>query len=200
MTRLLTTFLMLMLLAGCSEKKKEPAGGSAQPAANQPFVPSGSDEEQVRQMVRRYNALLADGYRTLNMNPVAEVATQDQAEKAYTHMAAIGEGEVRMLSSLKKIDFTGINRQQPDTFVAKTKEVWDFTYTDIKTGKEAGRETNFLYEVTYFLKKDGSRWVIHDIVAYAPNDREQPQPPRVIKPPEGGTAPALSPEKRKGAP
>lgn len=181
MKRLAVMLFAISLVTGCSDGTRE-GGGSAPAASPASFVPTGTDEEQVQQIVKRYNQLLAEGYRTLNMTRLTEVATQNQAEKAYIHMAAIGEGKARMLSALKKIDFATLKRENPDTFVAKTKEVWDFSYTDIKTGEESGKVDNFIYEVTYTLKKEGPRWVIQEIVAFAPDDREEPRTPRVIRP------------------
>jgi hypothetical protein len=116
------------------------------------------------------------------MSRLAEVASRDQAEKAYIHMAAIGEGQVRMLSNMKKIEYTDVKQEAPGSFQVRTKELWDFAYTDIKTGKETGKVTDFVYQVSYTLKKSGPRWVIVDSVAYAPNDKEEKVAPRVVRP------------------
>ncbi|MBJ6725713.1 hypothetical protein [Geomesophilobacter sediminis] len=194
MRRFAAAALLLLLLPGCNDTKKEnrlSAPPPAVPGKYQAYTPAGTDEEQVRQVVIRYDQLVAEGYRILNMSRLVEVATQDQAEKAYFHMAAIGEGQVRMLSEMKKIDFTSVKRVQPDTFVVRTRELWDFAYTDIKTGKETGKEKDFVYEMTFTLKKTGPRWVITDSVAYAPNDKEEKAAPRVIKPAHEGTKPEI---------
>ena len=186
MTRLIASLLVIALLTGCSEGKRKEAG-TEKPAFSSSvpvLAPTGSDDDQARQIVRHYNLLLSEGYRTLNMTRLTEVASQDQAEKAYIHMAALGEGQARMLSTVKNIEFTSLKREKPDTIVARTKELWDFAYTDIKTGKETGKVNDFVYEVTYTLKKKGQRWSILDVVAYAPNDREESQLPRVVRPPE----------------
>jgi hypothetical protein len=42
----------------------------------------------VRSTIERYNTLLAQGYRTMNMTAMNEVATQVQAETEYIHMSS----------------------------------------------------------------------------------------------------------------
>src|ERR1035437_10074821 len=104
------------------------------------------------------------------MNPLQEVATVQQAEKAYIHMAAIGEGTVRMIARLKKIDFVQVQSPTDRKTTVRTREAWDFAYTDIKSGKKNEEVTDFPYDVTYTLEQTGGRWLISDIVASSEQD------------------------------
>lgn len=61
-----------------------------QPSAYKPFYQGSDSEAQVKNVIRRYNEFLIYGYKNLNMNPLHEVAAPEVAEKAYYHMAAIG--------------------------------------------------------------------------------------------------------------
>ncbi|NTW59153.1 MAG: hypothetical protein HGA43_08295, partial [Nitrospirae bacterium] len=61
------------------------------------------------------------------MNPLREVATADQAAKEYRQMAALGEAKIRMESTLKSIEFTGITFPGRDEAAVFTREVWDYT-------------------------------------------------------------------------
>ena len=100
----------------------------------------------------------------MNMNPLQEVATQDQAEKLYSHMAAVGEGMLRLDSNLKDISYKKIELPKPDQATVETKEIWDFTHVDIKNNKVFAQEKNFVYEMGYTLGKKNGRWIVTNVV------------------------------------
>jgi len=118
------------------------------------------EEARVQGTVKRYNELLIQGYRTLNMNLMQEAATIPQAEKLYYHMSALGEGRLRMDSTLKRLTFKKISFRGADEALVETEEIWDFTQTTIDTGKTFYEEKDFRYSMGYLLKKDGSRWLV----------------------------------------
>jgi hypothetical protein len=165
--------LLLAICSGCSRKKEETPAPPLQTGALLPPQPNLPREELMKWVVQRYNVLLSEGYRTLNMNPMQEVATNDQAEKLYIHMAAIGEGKVRMVSQLKKIDFVQILFPREDRASVRTHEIWDFSYNDIRTGKRNEEVTDFPYDVTYSLEKMDGRWLIADVVAISEQDERE---------------------------
>lgn len=132
-----------IVLGGCTGDQSEPA---------------------VKGAIMRYNQLLSDGYRSLNMNPVQEVATPEQATKLYHHMAALGEGRIRMDSTLKNIQFVKVAFPTNKEATVNTRETWDFTHLDIGTGKKIYEERDFVYEMEYGLKSDGGgHWLIHKV-------------------------------------
>ncbi|MBT0665657.1 hypothetical protein KI809_15210 [Geobacter pelophilus] len=126
-------------------------------------APTGSKDKPIKAAIMRYNQLLADGYRSMNMNPLQEVATVDQATKLYHHMAALGEGKLRMDSSLKGIAFVKIDQPKPAEATVQTKETWNFTHINITTGKKFAEEHGFIYEMKYSMKQDGNRWLITNV-------------------------------------
>lgn len=111
----------------------------------------------------RYNQLLVEGYRTLNMNSLLEVASRERAESAYFHMAALGEAGIRMESAQKKIEFQELKFPKPGEAVVITREVWDFSHKDIASGALKFERKDFVYRNRYELRRDGSRWIIHTI-------------------------------------
>jgi len=122
-----------------------------------------SEVGEIKRVVSRYNELLIWGYKNLNMNPLQEVATPEQATRLYFHMSAIGEGKLRMESSLKSLDFTKMEFPKKDEAVVETREVWDFTHIDTNTGKKYAEEKDFIYEMGYHLKKQTGRWMITEV-------------------------------------
>lgn len=127
-----------------------------------------------------YNQLLREGYQSFNMNPLQQAATKRQAETLYIHMAALGEGRVRMESSLKDIQFTEVNIQQESKATVKTKEVWDFRHIDIDKKQVVLDEKDFEYLITYELVKEGPRWLVAKVVAKEGHNqnRSKPDKPR----------------------
>ena len=123
------------------------------------------ETKQVEGVVMQYNTLLAEGYKNLNMNPLQLVATEDVATKAYYHMAALGEERVRMISTLRDLKFKEIKFPTPSSARISTRETWDYSHNDIKTGKKMLEEKGFVYEMTYEMKKDGGQWKITNVVA-----------------------------------
>jgi hypothetical protein len=176
----LLMILLLAALSGCSRKEEAttppPSRGGAL-LLPQPDLPR---EELVKKIIERYNFLLAEGYRNLNMNPLQEVTTAEQAEKAYTHMAAIGEGKARLISQMKRIDYLQLLFPGEEKAVVRTREIWDFAYTDIKTGRKSEEVKEFPYDVTYTLEKRAGRWLITDVVAGSERDAREntPKQPR----------------------
>lgn len=135
---------------------------------------NSGDTVAVKGVVTEYNRLLADGYRNLNMNPLQAVSTEEVATKAYYHMAALGEGKVRMVSVLKDLNFREISFPTADSAAINTREKWDFSHNDIATGKKLSEEKDFVYEMRYELKKQGSSWKITTIQAVGDDQHGKP--------------------------
>lgn len=123
------------------------------------------EAEQVRETVKRYNTQLAQGYATMNMGGLARVAEEPQTAKVYFHMAALGEGRIRMMSELKDISFKDIRFAAATSASVKTREVWDFRHVNIDTGKVERDEKGFVYRTNYHLAKKNGAWWVRDVTA-----------------------------------
>ena len=180
---------LLFLLVACQDKvdqKQAAAPGLPAKEALPAFKPTytgASAEDRIKNTILRYNELIAYGYRNLDMNPLQEVASIDLAEKAYTHMAAIGEGNARMISQLKKIEFDPVAFATKEKARVNTREYWDFVYSDIKTGAKKGERKDFLYLVSYTLELQKGAWTITDIAASSNEKDHAPAAPRRVTPP-----------------
>lgn len=119
-------------------------------------------EDEVKKTILRYNTLLAKGYSELNMTPLREVAAEMQAEKEYIHMAALGEGKVRMLSELKSIEFLEVSVTGSSASV-RTKEVWDYSHININTNQTVDTQRDIVYSLRYDLVKEGGRWLVSSV-------------------------------------
>lgn len=141
-------------------------------------VSEPAQTEQIKTAIMRYNQLLMEGYQKLSMNPLQEVATKEQAEKAYYHMAALGEGGMRMESKLKKIDYQEIKFPSQDEVCVTTREIWDFSHNDLRTGEKKYEQKDFAYLTKYELKREGNRWMIQKINAVEGDPAKKTEPPK----------------------
>ncbi len=110
--------------------------------------------------IARYNELLRDGYQRQNMNFMREVASEDQATKLYAHMAALGEGNLRMSSTLRELEFLRVDFPAAGEAAVETREVWDFTHHRIATGEKFAEEKGFVYRNAYALRQEQGRWIV----------------------------------------
>lgn len=149
---------------------------------------SNADEKQVKGTIMRYDQLLAEGFLKLDMSPLQEVATPEQAQKEYYLMAALGEGKVRMESQLKEVEFLAVQFLTRSEALVTTREKWDYRHLDIRTGNEVKNKKDVIYELSYRLKKVGERWVVTSVIeTAADNGKISPPQPHdrtssVIKP------------------
>lgn len=121
------------------------------------------DVQAVQDTIARYNQLLAEGYAKMIMTPLREVATDEQAQKVYYHMAALGESRVRMESRLKKADFLEVKFPSRTAAVAKTRELWEYAHINIDTGKTVKTEKDVVYSLVYELVKKDGRWIVTSV-------------------------------------
>ena len=132
------------------------------------------EAEQVKDTVKRYTAQLAQGYATMNMAGLALVAEEPQTAKVYFHMAALGEGRLRMMSELKDISFKDIRFVNNTSASVKTREVWDFRHVNIDTGKVERDEKGFVYRMNYRLASKNGAWWVRDAATEEGADKKAP--------------------------
>jgi len=176
---ILIVLFLIAAIAGCKESNTHKVdGSSARTAASSA---SASLSEESHDLIKRYNQLLSEGYKTTNMTKLQEVATPELSEKAYYHMAAIGEGKSRMVSELKKIDFKETDCSKPSTCRVVTKELWDFGYADIQTGQKSNEVKDYMYDVQYVLENKQGKWLITEITATGEERKELPAWSKMFK-------------------
>lgn len=127
--------------------------------------PGLSDADKVRETIRRYDTLLAEGYRTANMTRMREVAEELQAQDEYIHMSSLGEGGVRLLPELKDLEFTKVSVEGTKA-VAETRETWDYRHESLVTKKVVFVQEGLVYELAWDLAKhDDGSWFVSDVRA-----------------------------------
>jgi hypothetical protein len=126
---------------------------------------SGCNKEDglIRDAVIKYNKLLSEGYRTLNMNSIHQAATEEQAMKAYHHMSALGEAGLKMNAELRDLKFIRLKLLTFDAAEIRTAEKWDYVYLDINSNKSMF-DNSVDYNIKYVVRKRQDSWIVSDVV------------------------------------
>ncbi len=126
---------------------------------NSPEMQIVDENQRINNTVLLYNSLLAKGYRNQNMTVLSEVATEQRALKAYYHMAALGEGKVKMDSKLVSIVFNDVKILSDVKAEAGTSEKWEYKYINFDTQNQE-YENTVDYKLRYSLVKKSGKWLV----------------------------------------
>jgi len=154
---LIAVLFALALSAGCSS-----APGMSE------------DEKAIRATLERYNQLLTEGYRALDMNRMGEVATKLQSENEYIHMSSLAEGGVRLDPTLKKLDVLSVSIEATSA-TAETEETWDYRHYSRASGDLVLEETGLVYRLAWDLEKQPTgQWLVSDVRAISATSTTEP--------------------------
>jgi hypothetical protein len=138
-----------MVLSACT-------GSAAQPSA------------PVLDAVRVYNRQLSIAFAVQDMNALAGVATEEQATREFYLMAALGEGGVRMVSTLGSIEFGDVAYPAEGRATVTTTETWDYDHVSLDTGETVRSERGIVYELLYTLVLEDGRWLVSSVEPVQP--------------------------------
>lgn len=125
-------------------------------------APAPSAKERVTGTIIRYDRLLAEGYRSMDMSRIRQVANELQSEDEYIHMSSLGEGGVRLLPYLKHFEFLSVNVDGSAAH-AQTRETWDFRHESVATHKVVLVQKDLIYDVAWDLaRQPDGRWLVTD--------------------------------------
>jgi hypothetical protein len=125
--RLLAWLLLPLALSACS-----------------PEARLSAEERAVRTTIDRYDSLLAEGYRSMNMNAMREVASRLQAETEYIHMSSLAEGGIRLDPELRRLEFVRVSLEATSA-QAETRETWDYRHYSRATGALVLEQKGLVY-------------------------------------------------------
>ncbi len=160
-------FVIGFSLVGCTDSAPDKVVLAPEQTAVPAVGDSGEDlsvreVKQIKGTVMMYTRLLAEGYARLNMGELTRVAAERQATRVFHHMAALGEGGVKMLASLTRIEFDGVESLPDKVAEVRTREHWEYAYYTIATG-ELRHENDVSYQLAYTLEKTDQQWLIADV-------------------------------------
>ncbi len=146
--KVFTILIFLLLLSGCNIQADD----------------RKTEEKRVKETIREYNRLLAEGYKKMDMNDLRKVATREHVEKVYLHMAALGEEGKKMIAIQREIVINKIKFLDRENVEVRTTEVWDYKHIDYIKDEVVRDEKNVSYNLLYKLRKIPYHgWVVEDV-------------------------------------
>lgn len=132
------------------------------------------EEAAVRDVIRRYNQMIIQGYRALNMNGMSQVATKLQSEDEYIFMSSLAEGGVRLDATLKDLEFLAVSVETTSA-TAETRETWDYKHYSRADGTLVREERGLVYQLAWDLEKQPSgAWLVSDVRAISATSTGEP--------------------------
>lgn len=143
------------------------------------------ERDEIERLIRRYNELLALGYREMDMSGMREVATQLQAEDEYIFMSSMAEGGVRLEATLQDLEFLVVDIEESSAQV-ETRETWDYLHYNRNDGSQVLRQDDLIYHLAWDLEKqtDGG-WLVSDVRAISSTSTVEPSVTGTITPGHG---------------
>ena len=116
-------------------------------------------------VVVEYNGALARGFERMNMNELNRTATDEQAQREFYLMAALGEGRVRMFSTLVDIEFGEVTFPADGQASVTTTETWDYVHESLDTSETVRSERGVVYNLRYDLVLQDGRWLVDRVTS-----------------------------------
>jgi len=124
------------------------------------------DEAAVEQTVIGYTEALPVGFKTFDMNAIAHVATEEHAADQYIFMAALAEGRVQLLATLRDIQFGEVSFPEEGVASVETTESWDYDHISLDTSKTVRSARDVVYRLRYDLTLfEGRQWLVNEVTS-----------------------------------
>jgi hypothetical protein len=118
---------------------------------------------EVTNFVRAYNGLMTKAHLELNSSLMRNMTSDWQYKKIDSYIASnLKKGRI-IKADLIELHFEDV-KVEKDLATVITKERWLWCYVDPASKKPVSEFFDELFGITYHLKKEGSRWVVDDIV------------------------------------
>lgn len=119
----------------------------------------------VESAVIAHNQALIRAFASMDMNHLSGSATEEQAQREFSLMAALGEGRVRMLSTLVEIEFGEVTFPAEDQASVTTTETWDYVHESLDTSETVRSEQGVVYNLRYDLVLQDGRWLVDRVTS-----------------------------------
>ncbi len=158
MMKKLGVLIVLLAVAGCVSNKED-------------------EMPRVKDVILRYNHLLAEGYASFDMRGLSGLITPNQAARLDHRLMGLKMAKKRMDTRLENIEFLKvtfkndkITKQRIAT--VRTRETWDIRYADLNNGRTVKKMDGAVYLILYSLQRKDEKWLIdNDTVMEEKSDR-----------------------------
>jgi hypothetical protein len=116
-------------------------------------------DAEAEALVRRYNALVSDAYRTGDFRAAQPVVGEDEIRRLAAHIGVRSDQGITLDARLVEITFKNFERKGDEAFVT-TDERWHYLDRRIGSGEQVGQESRDQYVMRYRLKKAPGGWIV----------------------------------------
>ena len=123
--------------------------------------------DQARQLVERYNQVVAEAYRRGDVRLIDPVVGPNEGKKLTGLIGVRLDLGLTLDSQLLCLEVNQVEKSKDEMRVT-TKERWRYRDRKIGTGAQVGEESLDSYEVLYVFKKTGQAWLVDEIRFLSP--------------------------------
>ena len=120
------------------------------------------EESAAVQAVKAYNVALVQTYRDAVLDYMKPFASEDEINKLYPLMLALGAINSRMVAIQDEFKVLDVDIEQNIARV-ETKEKWTYWWEDRQTGAIVKPKAVQDYKIVYRLKKVRGRWIVNSL-------------------------------------
>jgi len=129
------------------------------------YVDLHSSDTVITSAVVAYNDALIRGFAQMDMNELNRTATEEQAQREFYLMAALGESRVLMLSTLVDIEFGEVTFPADGEASVTTTETWDYVHESLDTSETVRSEQGVVYHLRYDLVLQDGHWLVDQVTS-----------------------------------
>lgn len=120
--------------------------------------------------VRAYNSALVVAFAEMDMNRLQGTATEEQAGSDAVMMQSLGSGGVRLVATVRNIEFGEIAFPADGTSHVTTTETWDYRHESLATSETVRTEKSVVYHLAYDLILEDGRWLVAAVASLDQED------------------------------
>ena len=121
-----------------------------------------SPSQQARQLIERYNQVVAEAYRRGDVRLVDSVVGPNEGKKLTGLIGVRLDLGLTLDSQLLSLEVTGVEKTK-DEMRVQTQERWRYRDRKIGTGEQVGEESLDSYQMLYIFKKMERAWLVDEI-------------------------------------
>lgn len=135
------------------------------------------DIEEARGLVQRYNEVVIEAYRRLDIKLVDDVVGPNERRKLAGLIGVRQDMGITLDSELLLLEMVSVKQHEESKWLeVRTREKWRYLDRKIGTGEQVGEESDDEYEMIYVFINDDGRWLVDKIKFAVPPKVGRPKP------------------------
>lgn len=159
-----TSVVVSAVVVGCQPPPEEgPGPGTVAGETTAEGVDTGSDaEEEIEAFLERALPLLAEAYRSGEVEQLRPVATERVLAQVEKRILDLMEQGMRVEPTFESVTVEEVSSWRNDNAIVTTVETWDLRYISTGEGALISEQPDARSRVTYHLRKErGEGWRIY---------------------------------------